>query len=39
MTGRIFKCLPHMPILGSSDSATNKSMMLKIWKNGIQLSD
>ena len=28
-----------MPILGSSGSAANKSMMSKIWTNGIQLSD
>ena len=28
-----------MPILGSSSSAANKSMMSKIWKNGAQLSD
>ena len=26
--------LPHMPILGSSNSAANKDMMLKIWTNG-----
>ena len=26
--------LPHMPILGSSDSAANKDMMSKIWTNG-----
>ena len=25
---------PHMPILGSSNSAANKSMMSKIWTNG-----
>ena len=40
----VFKCLslsplPHMPILGSSNSAANKYMMSKIWKNGIRLSD
>ena len=28
-----------MPILGSSNSAANKYMMSKIWKNGIQLFD
>ena len=26
--------LPHMPILGFSDSAANKDMMLKTWRNG-----
>ena len=26
--------LPHMPILGSSNSATNKDKMSKIWTNG-----
>ena len=26
--------LPHMPILGSSNSAANKDMMAKIWTNG-----
>ena len=31
--------LPHMPILGSSNSAANKNMMSKIWTNGVQLSD
>ena len=25
---------PHMPILGSSNSAANKDMMPKIWTNG-----
>ena len=25
--------LPHMPILGSSNSAANKDMMSKIWTN------
>ena len=25
--------LPHMPILGSSNSAANKDMMAKIWTN------
>ena len=34
-----FNPLPHMPILDSSNSATNKSMMSKIWTNGVQLSD
>ena len=28
-----------MPILGSSDSAANKSMMSKMWMNRLQLSD
>ena len=27
------KSLPHMPILGSSNSAANKDMMSKIWTN------
>ena len=31
--------LPDMPILGSSNSATNKNMMSKIWTNGVQLCD
>ena len=26
--------LPHMPILGSSNSAANKDVMSKIWTNG-----
>ena len=26
--------LPHMPILGSSNSAANKDMKSKIWTNG-----
>ena len=26
--------LPHMPILGSPNSAENKNMMSKIWTNG-----
>ena len=26
--------LPHMPILGSLNSAANKDMMSKIWTNG-----
>ena len=26
--------LPHMPILGSSNSAASKDMMSKIWTNG-----
>ena len=26
--------LTNMPILGSSNSAANKDMMTKIWKNG-----
>ena len=28
-----------MPILGSSNSAANKNMMLKISKNNVQLPD
>ena len=28
-----------MPILGSFNSAANKNMISKIWKNGIQLFD
>ena len=31
--------LPHMPNLGSSNSAANKSMMSKIWTNEVQLCD
>ena len=31
--------LPHIPILGSSNSAAQKNMMSKIWTNGVQLSD
>ena len=31
---RQFKPLPHMPILGSSNSTAKKNMMLKIWTNG-----
>ena len=30
----MFNPLPDMPILGSSNSAANKDMMSKIWKNG-----
>ena len=26
--------LPHVPILGSSNSAANKDMMAKVWTNG-----
>ena len=29
-----FNTLPHMPILGSSNSAANKDMMSKILTNG-----
>ena len=29
-----FNPLPHMPILGSSNSAVNKDMKSKIWTNG-----
>ena len=35
----LFNPLPHMPILGSSNSAANEYMMSKIWTNGVQLSD
>ena len=28
-----------MPILGPSNSAANKNMMLEIWTNGVQLSN
>ena len=28
-----------MPILGSSNAAPNKKMILKIWTNGVQLLD
>ena len=31
--------LPHMPFLGSSNSAENKDMMSYIWINGVHLSD
>ena len=34
-----FNPLPHMPILGFSNSAANKDMMSKIWTIGIQLSN
>ena len=34
-----FNPLPHMPILGFSDSAVNKDMMTKLWRSGVQLSD
>ena len=30
---------PDIPNLGSFNSAANKNMMSKIWKNGVQLSD
>ena len=30
----IFNPLPHMAILGFSNSAANKDMMSKIWTNG-----
>ena len=29
----LFNALPHMPILGFSDSAANKDVMSKIWTN------
>ena len=31
---KFINLLPHMPILGSSNSAANKDMMSKIWTNG-----
>ena len=31
---RSYNPLPDTPILGSSNSAANKDMMLKIWTNG-----
>ena len=31
--------LPHIPILGSSNSAANKNMISKYGQMGIQLSD
>ena len=31
---RCLNPLPHMPILGSSNSAANKDMMSKTWTNG-----
>ena len=31
--------VPHMPILGSSNSATNKNMMSKLLTHRIQFSD
>ena len=31
---RLLNPLPHMPILGSSNSAANEDMMAKIWTNG-----
>ena len=34
-----FNPLPHMPVLGSSNTAANKDMISKIWTNGVQLSD
>ena len=34
-----FNPLPHMPIMGFSNSAANENMMSKIWTNGVQLSD
>ena len=30
---------PHMPILGSFNSAANTNMISKIWTNGVQLLD
>ena len=29
-----FNLIPHMPILGSSNSVADKDMMAKIWTNG-----
>ena len=37
MTSLLLNPLPNMPISGSSSSATNKDMMSKIWKMGVQL--
>ena len=31
--------MPHMPILGSSNSPEDKNMMSKMWTNGAQLCD
>ena len=30
----MFNPLPHVPILGSSNSAANKDIMARIWTNG-----
>ena len=32
----LFNPLPHMPILGSSNSATYKNMMSKLRTNGVE---
>ena len=34
LCGKGLNPLPHMPVLGSSNSAANKDMMSKIWTNG-----
>ena len=34
-----FNPLPHMPILGSSNSAATKNMMSKIWTNQVVTDD
>ena len=39
LVATVFNTLPHMPILGSSNSAANKDMMSNIWTNGVQSSD
>ena len=31
---KVFNLLPHMPILGSANSAANKDTVSKIWTNG-----
>ena len=36
---KTFNPLPNMPILGPSNSTANKTMMSKIWTNGVQLSE
>ena len=36
---KIFNTLPHMQMLGFSNSAANMNMMSKRWTNGVQLSD
>ena len=35
---KAFHPLPHIPILGSSNSAAIKNTMSEIWTNGVQLS-
>ena len=34
ITPSSFNPLPDMPVLGSSNSASNKDMMSNIWTNG-----